>query len=194
MTIPAKRLLPPSPHRHALAHKNERDPAFTLQDEITWTFGTGEKPVNVVVSLIGALVVLAQAGWLVQGVSSGVRGIGWYSPRCGADEILVFIASQALKIASNKGGDRASGNGNLFLGTLIGLELLTVKYWVNGRIYTVSVTRPAILRSLVGDIIAISFGTDAFAAHLVPTSLLGSRLGLGLYRQERVTRYPAQAC
>jgi hypothetical protein len=77
MTIPAKRLLPSSPHRHALAHKNERDPAFTLQDEIQWTFGTGEKPVNVVVSLIGALMILAQAGWLVQGVSLGVEGICW---------------------------------------------------------------------------------------------------------------------
>ena len=102
MTIPAKRLLPPSPHRHALAHKNERDPAFTLQDEIQWTFGTGEKPVNVVVSLIGALVVLVQAGWLVQGVRLWVEGICRHPLDVLADSCICFLPGLQHRIKQGR--------------------------------------------------------------------------------------------
>jgi hypothetical protein len=105
---------------------------------------------------------------------------------------LVSIAYQALNIASNKGGERASGNGNLFLGTLVGLELLTVKYWVNGRIYTVSV--PPDQPPVGIPTATITTGTDTFVSYAVPATLFGSRPGLGLYWQKRVARYPAQTC
>ena len=74
--LPGKRLLPALPHRHSLDHKEERDPAFKTQKEIEWTFGTGEKPVNVVVSLIGTLIVLGQVGWLAVMASPGFWDMG----------------------------------------------------------------------------------------------------------------------
>ncbi|KAG7531020.1 hypothetical protein FFLO_04631 [Filobasidium floriforme] len=109
LSLPSKRLLPPLPHRHALSTKAELDPAFRPQEEILWTFSTGEKQVGWVVGLLGSLVLLVQAGWVGGLISNLLSGRKTPSP---------------------------TRNGYSFLLTLLGLEGLIVKYWINGRIYT----------------------------------------------------------
>lgn len=81
LSLPSKRLLPPLPHRHDLSVKSgkaELDPAFRKQEEIQWTFSTGEKQVGVVVGLVGSLVLLAQAGWVGGLVSLRESLLEWF--------------------------------------------------------------------------------------------------------------------
>lgn len=78
LTLPSKRLLPPTPHRHALAGKAELDPAFRKQEEILWTFSTGEKQVGWVVGLVGSAVLVVQAGWVGGLVSLRESLLEWF--------------------------------------------------------------------------------------------------------------------
>ena len=59
-----------------------------------------------------------------------------YTP--GAQLIFPPIPIQVSSLLSGRRTPSPTNNGYLFLGTLAGLEALIVKYWINGRIYTVS--------------------------------------------------------
>lgn len=73
-----------------------------------------------------------------------------------------------------------STNGYLFLGTLAGLEALTVKYWINGRIYNVSRVDSGVLIIVV---VVIRVTEAVYALHIaVPASLPDPGARLGLYR------------
>ncbi|KAJ9092038.1 hypothetical protein QFC21_007018 [Naganishia friedmannii] len=109
VSLPAPRLLPVPKHRHDLSSKKDGEPAFVVQPEIEWTFNTGEKVVGKGVSAVGTGIVvgLPVAVWFMTGA-----------------RVLPNLKTQS-----------ATPTTLLFLLSLIGLEALILKYWINWRLY-----------------------------------------------------------
>jgi oligosaccharyltransferase complex subunit delta (ribophorin II) len=130
ITLPSSRLLPLPKGRHDLSAKKEGEPAFVVQPEIRWTFEKEEKVISKGVSALGTGIVVAAplAVWAVT-----VRLI----PALDTRRRLIFCvpAQQGGQIVPNLKTQSPSITSILFLLSLVGLEALILKYWINWRLY-----------------------------------------------------------